>query len=316
MRQTFTGFPRLLVLAVINLAAVMAAPAAAEDFRVETHVYVGDNKEPASNNITRFKGSVVWDFAGDGSEIVMFDKTRGRFAMLDLQRKVRTEVTTGEVMQFTQQLRDWANGQDDPLLKFCASPRLDKIPGTTPQTVTFKSSLLTYEIETERPDKPEIAARYRDFSDWYARVNTLFRPGLLPPFPRLLVNEYLGREQLVPQRVQLTLAPQRSHGNKQRIVRSEQTFVYGLLESDLEQIDRAAGYLVTLRSVSLAAYRQNETAAAPAKKTSSGSRKTSVFAGELNSHEFGCGKTVRACPGASPCLSGLASAPVNALSIQ
>ncbi|MCE9551968.1 MAG: hypothetical protein K8T91_01135 [Planctomycetes bacterium] len=266
MRRHCTRFLILRVLAVMTLAAPMARPAAAEDFRVETQIYVGDKEEPASTNVTRFKGSVVWDFAGDGSEIVMFDKARGRFAMLDLQRKMRTEVTTGEVMQFTQQLRDWANGQDDPLLKFCATPRFEPTGGSTSKTLKFKSPLLSYEIETERPDKPEIAARYREFSDWYARVNTLFRPGLLPPFPRLLVNEQLAREQMVPQRVQLTLAPQPSHGNKQVTVRSEQSFVYGLLESDLEKIDKAAGYLVTLRNVSLAAYRGDETAAAPAKQ--------------------------------------------------
>ena len=266
MRRNFIGIFMLQVLAALGLLAT-AALATAEDFRVETQIYVGDQEAPASTNVTRFKGSVVWDFAGDGSEIVVFDKARGRFAMLDLQRKVRTEVTTGEVMQFTQQLRDWATRQDDPLLKFCATPRFEPATGAPSPTRRFKSSLLAYEIETERPDRPEIAIRYREFSDWYARVNTLFRPGLLPPFPRLLVNEQLAREQLVPQRVQLTLAPQRSHGNKELTVRSEQNFVYGLLESDLEQIDRAAGYLVTLRSVPLAAYRQDETAAvAPAGK--------------------------------------------------
>jgi hypothetical protein len=266
MRRCFTGFHTLLAVASMVQSGVVAEPARAEDFRVETRIFVGDQEEPASTNVTRFKGAVVWDFSGDGSEIVMFDKSRGRFAMLNLQRKVRTEVTSGEVMQFTQQLRDWANGQDDPLLKFCATPRLEPTPGATPLNLKFKSPLLTYDIVAERPDKPEIAARYREFSDWYARVNTLFRPGLLPPFPRLLVNEHLGREQLVPQRVQLTLAPQRSHGNKEVTVRSEQSFVYGLLESDLAQINRAAGYLVTLRSVSMAAYRQDETAAAPGKQ--------------------------------------------------
>jgi len=258
--------PICLALVLASLTLPMSLAPAADDFRVETHIFVGDKEEPSSTNVTRFKGSVVWDFSGDGSEIVMFDKTRGRFAMLDLQRKVRTEITTGEVLQFTQQLREWAQGQEDPLLKFCAAPRLERVAGASPRNLKFTSALLTYEIETERPEKPEFALRYREFSDWYARVNTLFRPGLLPPFPRLQVNEHLGREQLLPQRVKLTLAPQRSHGNKELTVRSQQEFVYGLMESDLSHINKAAGYLVTLRAVSLETYRQEETAAAAAKE--------------------------------------------------
>ena len=259
-----------LILSAVFCAIIATAPgtvqrASAEDFRVETTIYVGDKEEPASANITRFKGSIVWDFAGDGSEIAMFDKPRGRFALMDLERKVKTEVSMDEVLKFTQQLRDWAGGQDDPLLKFCAAPRLDATTGATPQTLKFTGTLLSYEIETQRPPQPEFAARYRDFSDWYARVNTLFRPGLLPPFPRLLVNEHLGREQLVPQRVKLTLAPQRSNGNREVSVRSEQNFVYGLGQSDVAAINRAAGFLVALPAVSLETYRQEETAAAPKK---------------------------------------------------
>jgi len=253
-----------LVFGPLAFAWIVAAtiPLEAEDFRVETHIYVADNKQPSSTNITRFQGSIVWDFAGDGSEIVMFDKARGRFALLDVKRKVRTEVTTDEILKFTQQLRDWAATQEDPLLKFCAAPRLEKTTGPTPGSLKFSGAVLSYEIETERPPNADVAARYREFSDWYARVNTLFRPGLLPPFPRLVVNEQLGQAEVVPQRVRLTLAPQSKHGSKEVTVRSEQDFTYGLLKSDLDQIDRAASYLVTLRSVPLGAYRQEETAAA------------------------------------------------------
>jgi len=59
----------------------------------------------------------------------MFDKARGRFTIMDLQRKVRTEVATDEVLKFTQQLRNWAGQHEDPLLKFCSAPRLEKIAG-------------------------------------------------------------------------------------------------------------------------------------------------------------------------------------------
>jgi len=261
LRKHF-GSPLLLSSLALSWVAVAATPLAAEDFRVETRIYVADGEEPSSTNITRFKGAIVWDFAGDGSEIVMFDKTRGRFALLDLKRKIRTEVTTEEVLKFTQQLRDWAAGQEDPLLKFCAAPRLERATGTTPGSLKFSGSVLSYEIETERPSSAAVVTQYREFSDWYARVNTLFRPGSLPPFPRLMVNEHLAQAEVVPQRVRLTLAAQPRHGSQEVIVRSEQDFTYGLLKSDLGQIDRAAGYLVTLKPVSLGAYRQEETASA------------------------------------------------------
>ena len=107
-----------------------------------------------------------------------------------------------------------------------------------------------------KSDTEVIARQYLEFSDSYARLNSLTNPGSLPPFPRLAVNEALFRSRNIPETVQLTTASHARFGGRNTTLRSEHSVNWHLLETDLQKIDEAAEYLVTFTPVSLEKYLQ------------------------------------------------------------
>ena len=56
-----------------TLAIGFARPAPGDDFRIETKVYAGKGKEPASRNTTLFRAGFVYDYLSDDGQVVVFD---------------------------------------------------------------------------------------------------------------------------------------------------------------------------------------------------------------------------------------------------
>jgi hypothetical protein len=235
----------------IFIALVQRAPA--EEFRVESKVFSGKDEAATSESVTLFADDRVYDFLTSPSETTVFDFPRGRIVLLDLNRKLRTELTTDKLNEFTDQLRTRAGRQTDALLKFAANPKFDE-SHTDPQWLQFSSPHMTYRVHPIRPDNPNVVQEYRKFSDWSARVNSMIRPGALPPFPRLAVNAALEREGEVPETVELTFAAQNRLVGKPTVLRSEHELTMRLLPTDRKRIDEAGRNLVTFPEVSLEEY--------------------------------------------------------------
>ncbi len=85
-------------------------------------------------------------------------------------------------------------------------------------------------------------AEYREYLDWYTRLNTLLQAGP-PPEPRLAVNAALARYQIVPVSVELVRA-----GEKEKL-RAEHEFTWLLLEEGPARIDDACAALAAYRPV-------------------------------------------------------------------
>ena len=71
---------KTLGISAVSLLAcqILLTLAMAEDFRVETDVFVGGEKEPVAQNVTLFSGGLVYDFPLIGpQEITVFDAARG-----------------------------------------------------------------------------------------------------------------------------------------------------------------------------------------------------------------------------------------------
>jgi hypothetical protein len=228
---------------------------AAEGFLVQSALYVDDARDPASRNTTMFRRDLVFDFLGDGDEITLLDQARGRVIMLDPARELKSEITTDQILQINEQLRQWAGRRDDPLLKFAVDPKFDVAQGANDKLV-LSASVLTYEVATGAESEP-IVSQYRRFSDWYARLNSTLNPGALPPFARLVVNSHLASRNKIPRQVTLTISAQPRFGNRDIRLRTTHHFRHGLTGSDLERIEKAQRYLVTLRNVPLNEYRRS-----------------------------------------------------------
>jgi len=237
----------LVALAVVVLQGVaLSTRTVADDFRIETKVYVGDEKEPASTTTTLFQGGVVYDFLDVPEQVAVFRKPGGgkpgRFILLDPARRVRTELSTDQVAGAINKLKNWAARQRDPLLKFAANPQFEESFDRSTGQLLLASHEESYTIKTEPADMPEALAEYREFLDWYTRLNALLQAGP-PPEPRLQVNAALARYQSVPVTVELARA-----GEKDKL-RAEHEFTWMLSKQDMARIDDACASLAAYRPV-------------------------------------------------------------------
>ncbi|HTQ38536.1 MAG TPA: hypothetical protein VMJ32_05885 [Pirellulales bacterium] len=238
---------------VAGMALGGAAPTSADEFRVESKVYSGKDESNTSQSVTLFTDDRVYDFLSSPDEITVFDFQRNRIVVLDPNRKLRTEMTTDRLNEFTEQLRVRAARQTDALLKFAANPKFDGSKSDD-QWLQFSSPQMTYRVQPAKPDNPNVVHEYRMFSDWSARLNAMTHPGALPPFPRLAVNDALEHNGQIPESVQLTVVAQNHLMAKPMVLRSEHLLTMRLLPTDRKRIDDAGKDLVTYPEVSLEEY--------------------------------------------------------------
>jgi hypothetical protein len=219
---------------------------AADGFRIETAVYVGDEEEPESEATTLFLDGVVYDFLATPEQTAVFRKPTGgkpgRFILLDPQDRIRTEFTTEQLARAMQKLRTWASRQDDPFLQFAADPDFKESFESESGQLILASHVESYTVATTRIEHAAALAEYREFLDWYAQLNTLLSGGP-PPEPRLRLNAALARHEVVPLKVELT------RGREKETLRAEHQFTWRLSREDLDRIDNVRASLASFREV-------------------------------------------------------------------
>lgn len=226
----------------------------AEDFRVETDILLGGEKEPVAQSVTLFSGGLVYDFPLIGpQEITVLDSGRGRFVLLDVPRKTKTTLTTQDLLQTTAAIKVQAQ-ELDGVLAFAADPQFKSESDGQDGWLTLSSSLLSYRAKGIKPKLAATADAYRDFADWYARLNAT-RPGNLPPFPRLELNRVLAERQQVPEEVELTVEPRNRLAGRKLVVRSHHIFNWRLSNTDRKRIETAGTYMADFQAVGFQNYR-------------------------------------------------------------
>jgi hypothetical protein len=236
----------LAPLAVLRVSAV-AEPAIAEGFRIETKIFVGNEKDPVSQATTLFLDGVVYDFLDSPAQVAVFRKSGGgkpgRFILLNTEDRTRTELSTDQLAGAMEKLRDWAGRQRDPFLQFAANPQFDESFAEESGQLVLASHLESYRVATAPAEHPQAVAEYREFLDWYTRLNTLLTGGP-PPEPRLRLNEALARHEALPLRVELT------RGGEKEPLRAEHTFAWRLSREDMQRIDDVRASLASYRQAS------------------------------------------------------------------
>ncbi|HEY3393993.1 MAG TPA: hypothetical protein VGK58_14870 [Lacipirellulaceae bacterium] len=239
-------YPPVRGLLVSCMLLCIARTTAAEGFRIETVVYAGDDEEPASEATTLFLDGVVYDFLTGPEQTAVFRKPAsgkpGRFILLNPRERIRTEFTTEQLTGAMQKLRTWAARQDDPFLQFAADPEFKESFEPESGELILASHLESYTVETERVEHAQALAEYREFLDWYARLNTLLSGGP-PPEPRLRLNAALARHEVVPLKVEL------KRGRENESLRAEHKFTWRLSNADVERIDDVRASLAAYKSV-------------------------------------------------------------------
>lgn len=123
--------------------------------------------------------------------------------------------------------------------------------------MTLGSPLVTYKLVLSTAESEAAAGQYRDFSDWYARLNTLLTPGALPPFGRLAVNAAVAKRKAIASQVTLTISSAKS--GRRQTVRSTHQIVHQLAPTDLDRVAQIRKAMTDFKPVSFEKYRKSET---------------------------------------------------------
>jgi hypothetical protein len=251
--------PAYLPLSVALLLAAVA-PAIAQEFRIDTEVFVGKEREPAAETLTLFSNGLIYDFLiTQPEEITMFDPLRGRFTLLDPVRKVRCGISTQEVLDYVLALEAHAAEEKVVLFSFAASPKFTPAVeeyeenGQKLVRLTLAGKALTYSAVARKPERPEAVRAFRSFADWFARLNAM-RPGNLPPGARLELNKTIAERDLIPLEITRTIAAPRILASK-REVRCRHLVTWSLSGEDRKKIDRAGTGLADFQAVTFDEYR-------------------------------------------------------------
>lgn len=227
-----------------------------EDFRIESVVW--KEKKELSRNTTLFRGGIVYDYLASPARTAIFDKPHSRFILLDPSAKVKTEISTGDVQLMATRVQEMSSKRGNAFLKFAANPKFETGSDEKTKELIFASAFMTYRVKAAKATSSTAAEQYRDFSDWYARLNTMLNPGATPPFARMAINKELASRHLVPEAVALKIPAQLSLSGRGTSLHSEHHVSWRLLEKDLQQISDTAADLASFKTVSLDQYRQGD----------------------------------------------------------
>jgi hypothetical protein len=251
------GKTAVLLGSLSAMAMGWGSPGLAADagFRIDNKVFVGDQKEPASESTTIFHDGAVYDYLRNPAEVLVFEKTQDRFVMLNTERRIRAELSTEKIMAFSTKLQHRLDEQKDPFLKFLARPAFEEQWNAEKETLTLRSTWVSYNVQTRAAPSADVAHRCRTFTDWYAQLCPILEPLARPPFPRLRVNALLDEKGLLPAEVSLTLSPKQGFWSKRINIRSEHQLIGELNAADLSRVTQTRRFLVMFNPVSVEQYR-------------------------------------------------------------
>jgi hypothetical protein len=229
------------------IVALSLAPVAAwaEDFRVETDVFVGKQKDPVAAYLTLFSGKTIYDFVlMEPKQVTVFDTVRGRFILLDVTSSLKTELKLQEIEAFHAELRERAAERGEPL--FPVNVQYSFVEEG--EWHVLQGEALEYRARGVVPKHTGAAEQYRMFADWYAQLNSM-RPGNPPPYARMELNKTLAEHNLMPEEIQRTLVVGRFPPRKAE-ARTRHLLNWMLSEQDKKQISRVGDQMQQFRSVS------------------------------------------------------------------
>lgn len=249
MPTTHASLAQVLPIWLFLLGAgfVHSAPSHAQELRIETEVF-GEEKEekPLSHTVTLFDKNTVYDFVDEPEQIAIFRAPKpgsgGQFILLDVGSARRTEVSTDRIAGLMDKLSKWAAEQQDPLLKFSATPKFKESFDRETGMLTLTSDLWDYTVATVPSEDAQTLARYREFTDWYTRLNTMMH-STPPPGPRLELNSSLEKHGVVPVEIRRTLKSNDS------TLRATHLFTWRLSREDRVRLDEARKYLASFKKV-------------------------------------------------------------------
>lgn len=235
--------------AVWLLVWATVGPVGAAEFRIESRIYQGKDKQPLSRSLTLFHAGVIYDYLDEPKRVAVLDPKGGRFILLDPQRKLRAEVKTSDVRRFTDGLQELLTKSGSAQARFQARPSFAVDWNEPSGVLSLTSETLSYTVDARPAPSAEVAEQYREFCDWCAQLNALLSPAGSPPFARFALDRELVGRSLVPKQVSLHVGGML--GSPTVKMHSEHEFAWRLLDADRRRIDETGQQLSSFAPINV-----------------------------------------------------------------
>ena len=236
----------LLSTLILLVTSSSLLTARAQELRIETDVYSGASDESLSHTVTLFDAGTVYDFVDDRQQVAVFrpptSSRAGQFILLDLQSQRRTEVSTDKIEGLMDKLSKWALEQEDEMLQFSAKPDFEETFEAGSGQLTLDSPRWNYTVATVPAEDSKTLSQYRQFVDWYTRLNVMMH-GAPPPGPRLALNAAFERHGVVPVEIR------RKVPSQSETLRATHLFSWRLSREDRSQVEKVRKHLASFEKV-------------------------------------------------------------------
>lgn len=229
----------------------------AQEFKIDTQVYVGNDKQPIGQHLTLFSDGMIFDFQMSNEaqpkpvEIVIFNSRDKSFNLLDMNRSIRLPLQQVQIVQMVDGLRQQT--LQDESMRFLVEDKYVEDFDISSGWVALTSDFIDYRFKGEKPSDVTILPLYFEFIENYSRLNAS-DPKKLPPFARMRLNQSIRKFGLMPSRIDVTL---KKNGlfKEQVTMRSEHTVNMNLSDKDKQRIKDAKSSWMTFKAVNLSKYR-------------------------------------------------------------
>src|SRR4051812_28155029 len=97
---------RILLACVVLGMIVPSSARSGDEFRCDSEVFVGTDKNPVQQSLTIFTGTVAYDFLlGKPEEITVYDFGRGQITLLDKTRKLKTTIQIDDLLRLAAEYK-------------------------------------------------------------------------------------------------------------------------------------------------------------------------------------------------------------------
>ena len=236
---------RLFVLSVLATCTT-TSPLFAQQLRIETSVFVEDQDEPVSEAVTLFEADMVYHYVAKPSQVTIYrsptSSRPGQFIILDQQSEKRTDISTDRIAGLMEKLNKWAAEQEDLMLKFSAQPVFEETYEEESGLLSLENPAWTYTVATVPAEEEQALKRYREFTDWYSKLNVLLH-NTPPPGARLALNKALAKHEVVPVEIRREVESEDSD------LRATHLFTWRLSRDDRQRIEDTRGQLTSFEKV-------------------------------------------------------------------
>lgn len=252
---------RAVTLSLLSMAMVLGAGTdrtlTAQDFRVESQVFVGKATSPASENLTLYQGGLAYDFQLNAEspdevlEVVIYDSRNKQLILLDTRRKLRTDVPDYELIKLVESLKSTADDNQD--VDFLVNPQLESNYDVKTNWISVANDDIAYRATGKAPEQLAAMPVFYEAMDQYTRLSAS-DPKRLPPFARLALNREIRRYGLFPTEIEVNLRAGAITRNEFS-ARSTHTVMWQLSKRDLQRIEKAKSQWMSFEKVGIAKYR-------------------------------------------------------------